>query len=367
MTAGDISSYFELEPAPETASRLETPVPVVDLDKVDRNLRLWQQRCDRIGLANRPHVKTHKMTSLAQYQLALGASGITVQKLGEAEVMAQAGINDILLTYNVVGEAKVMRLAALARAIEISVVADNPTTLACLERAAKEAGSPIKTLVECDTGGGRNGVQSPKEAAALARRIADSPTLKFKGLMTFPKPGERQRMGAFLEEAVRLVGESGMPCECITVGGTPDIWKDDGLDCVSEYRAGTYIFNDQSMITAGACSEDDCAVDVIATIVSMPTSGRAVVDAGSKSLTSDQLGEPGFGRIRGTDARLYSLTEEHGMIDRTKLGETVKIGDTVRIIPNHVCPVINLFDRVAVSSGGRILGYARVDARGKVA
>ena len=259
-----------------------------------------------------------------------------------------------------------MRLAALARTIEISVVADNPTTLACLERAGSEAGSPIRTLVECDTGGGRNGVQSPEEAAALARRIADSPDLKFKGLMTFPKPGERHKMGAFLEEAVRQVGESGMSCDSITVGGTPDIWKDDGLDCVSEYRAGTYIFNDLSMITAGACSEDACAVDVLATVVSLPTPGRAVVDAGSKSLTSDQLGEPGFGRIRGTEARLYALTEEHGMIDRRSLGKNVKIGDTVRIIPNHICPVINLFDRVAIARGNRVLGYAKVDARGKV-
>ncbi|MDE2791345.1 MAG: alanine racemase [Paracoccaceae bacterium] len=365
MTNGlnSIESFFRLDAAPPDPADLETPVPIVNLDVVENNLRRWQARCDQLGLKNRPHVKTHKMTALARFQLAVGASGITVQKLGEAEVMAGAGISDILVTFNIVNRAKLERLAELSRTARVSVVADNAVVIEGIAWAASAAGRRIGVLVECDTGGGRNGVQSPDEAAALARQISGSPYLDCAGLMTFPAPGGRQPMAAFLAEAKSLMDGA----DCVSVGGTPDMWSDDGLWVATEYRAGTYIFNDLSTITAGASTESDCAVDILSTVVSRPTADRAIVDAGSKALTSDQLGETGFGRVRGGRSRLYALTEEHGLLDTRDFERRLDVGDIVRIIPNHICPVINLFDKVAVSKGGIVLGLATVDARGRVA
>ena len=367
MKLNAIDSRFELDQEPSCLAGVETPVPVINLDVVEANLRRWQRRCDRLGLANRPHVKTHKITALAQHQLALGASGITVQKLGEAEIMAEAGVPDILVTFNIVGRAKLVRLAALAETTRISVVADHPAVVEGLEKAAADGGGSITVLVECDTGAGRNGVQSPREAATLAASIRNSPHLSYGGLMTFPKPGGRRKMGEFLTEAIRQADLAGCPTDCVSVGGTPDMWSDEGLETATEYRAGTYIFNDLSVMAAGACTADDCAVDVLATVVSLPTPDRAILDAGSKALTSDQLGEEGFGRLRGSEAKLRALSEEHGILDTRRMDRQPNIGDLVRIIPNHVCPVINLFDRVALMKDGAIIGSAMVDARGRVA
>ena len=367
MKPDAIDSRFELDPEPSGLAGIETPVPVINLDAVEANLLRWQQRCDRLELANRPHVKTHKMTALARHQLALGASGITVQKLGEAEIMAKAGVPDIFITFNIVGKAKLARLAALAETARISVVADHPEVVDGLETAAAASGGQITVLVECDTGAGRNGVQSPGEAATLAAFIRNSPHLSYGGLMTFPKPGGRRQMGEFLAEAIRKADLEGCRTDRVSVGGTPDMWSDEGLERVTEYRAGTYIFNDLSVIAAGACTEDDCAVDVLATVVSLPKQDRAILDAGSKALTSDQMGQEGFGRLRGSEARLHALSEEHGMLDTRGMRRRPNIGDIVRIIPNHVCPVINLFDRVALMRDGAIVGSARVDARGRVA
>ena len=345
---------------------LETPIPVMNRRVVENNLLRWQKRCDKTGLKNRPHAKTHKMTALAHRQIALGAAGITVQKLGEAEIMAEAGITDILVTFNIVGRAKLNRLTALARATDILVTADCPQVVDGLASAAADAGRLIGVLVECDTGGARTGVQSPGDAVQLAKRVSAAAFLDFRGIATFPPPGGRQKMGAFLTEARNRARDAGCACDCVSTGGTPDMWSDAGLEPVTEYRAGTYIFNDLSVIRSGACREEDCAVDVLATVVSTPTADRAILDAGSKSLTSDKLGEEGFGRVRGAEARLYAVTEEHGMLDTTSMSRKPQVGDLVRIIPNHVCPVINLFDRIAVEEDDGVLGFAAVDARGKV-
>jgi len=171
MSSKDITSYFRFEPEAKRIEDLETPVPVIDIGVVERNLKRWQERCDKLRLGNRPHIKTHKLVALAKYQMALGAKGITVQKLGEAEVMADAGIRDMLLTFNVVGDRKLGRLADLAKRTDISVVADNEVVVEGLGRAGVAAGRDLSVLVECDTGSKRNGVQSPAAAARLAKVI----------------------------------------------------------------------------------------------------------------------------------------------------------------------------------------------------
>ena len=363
----DILKHFEFENVGRRLEGLETPVPVIDLDIVASNLSRWQARCDKAGFANRPHIKTHKLVALAKAQLDLGAAGITVQKLGEAEVMADAGITDILLTFNVVGRHKLERLAALARRTEIKVVADNAAILQGLARAAKDAGRDITVLVECDTGAARNGVQTPEAAAQLAKAIDAVPGLAFGGLMTLPKNGARKQMADFLDGAKVLLTKAGLETVTTSTGGSPDMWKDEGLDHISEYRAGTYVYNDRMQVAAGSATHDDCALTVLATVVSVPTMDRAMIDAGSKALTSDLLGMEGYGEVRQlSGVRVYNMSEEHGFLDISKINDKPKVGDLVRITPNHVCPVSNLFDKVVFVKGGEVLGAVKVDARGMV-
>ena len=363
----EIRDFFKFEPVGRRLEDLETPVPVIDIAIADRNLKRWQARCDQLGLANRPHIKTHKLAPLAKYQVALGARGITVQKLGEAEVMADAGIRDMLLTFNVVGERKLKRLTDLARRAEMTVVADSAEVVEGLGRAGEAAGRPIKVLVECDTGAKRNGVQSPEAAAELARRIDATKGVRYGGLMTYPKAGTRTHVAAYFDEAKNLAGKSGLATETLSTGGSPDMWKDEGLAGVTEYRAGTYVYFDRSLAERGACRFGDCAVSVLATVVSRPTPERAIIDAGSKSLTSDLLNLTGYGVVHDLNlARIYDVNEEHGYLDLSGAEEKPKVGDLVRVTPNHVCPVINLFDKVVFVDGEEVLGGVRVDARGMV-
>jgi D-serine deaminase-like pyridoxal phosphate-dependent protein len=365
MTPGDIAGYFALEPAPRRIGELETPVPLIDLDIAAANVMRWQARCEALGLANRPHIKTHKLAPLARFQLDAGAAGITVQKLGEAEAMAAAGIADMLLTFNIVGAPKLARLAALARRTGIAVVADSAAVMAGIGAAGEAAGRPIRVLIECDTGAGRNGVQTPADAVALARVADATAGVAFGGLMTYPKAGMRREAAAWLAEARALLAAAGLEAATVSSGGTPDMWRDEGLAPLTEYRAGTYIYNDRSLVAGGTAAPADCALHVLATVVSRPAPGRAIIDAGSKALTSDLLGLSGYG-VTAEGAPVAALSEEHGILDVSGLARPPGVGEMVRILPNHVCPVSNLYDRVAVVRGGECLGLARVDARGAV-
>lgn len=363
----DESTYFELRRVGTSIDDLETPVPIIDLDVVERNVTRWQARCDQLGIANRPHIKTHKLVGLARFQMDTGAKGITVQKLGEAEVMAGAGISDMLLTFNVIGRQKAKRLTDLARRTVISVVADNHDMVDGLAQAGRDAGRDIGVLVECDTGAGRNGVQTPQDALRLAQSIDQARGLRFGGLMTYAGAGQRLRADAFLAEARELCVKSGLPVETISTGGSPDMWKDEGLQNITEYRAGTYIYFDRSLAVRGTCSFDDCALHVLTTVVSRPTPERAIVDAGTKSLTSDLLGLEGYGVVHDLgDAKIYNANEEHGFLDISHLAAKPSVGDRLRVTPNHVCPVVNLFDEVVLVRGDRVIGAVKVDARGKV-
>jgi D-serine deaminase-like pyridoxal phosphate-dependent protein len=363
----DILDSFSLRPLGRHLEDLDTPAPLVDIDIVDRNLRRWQARCDAAGIANRPHIKTHKLAPLAKYQLAIGAVGVTVQKLGEAEVMADAGVDDMLLTFNIVGRSKLERLAKLVARTDIKVVADNRELLEGLAYAARSAGRDLTVLIECDTGAGRNGVQSPEAAADLAVAIDKASGLLYGGLMTYPRAGSRAASAAFLDEAKTLVARRGLSTSVISTGGSPDMWKDEGLAFATEYRAGTYAYFDRSLVECGACGWDSCALTVLSTVVSRPTLDRAIIDAGSKALTSDLLGLEGYGVVQDLGGiRVHDLNEEHGFLDLATAPAKPKIGDLVRVTPNHVCPVSNLFDEVILVRGSEVIGVAKVDARGKV-
>ncbi len=346
---------------------LQTPVPIIDIDIVERNVTQWQSRCNILGLANRPHVKTHKLVGLAQYQLAEGAKGITVQKLGEAEAMADAGITDMLLTFNVLGRQKTERLATLARRTDIAVVADNHEMLEGLSAAAARASRKISVLVEVDTGAGRNGVQTPEAALELAQIIDKATGLRFGGLMTYPATGKRWQAESFLVDTRDKCKRSGLDVSIISSGGSPEMWKDDGLAHVTEYRAGTYVYLDRSLVASGNFDYEDCALTVLTTVVSRPTLDRAIIDAGTKALTSDLLGLEGYGVVQELgEAKIYAANEEHGYLDISHLSQKPGIGDLVRVTPNHVCPVTNLFEEVVFIRGNDVLGAVKVDARGMV-
>jgi D-serine deaminase-like pyridoxal phosphate-dependent protein len=342
--------------------QLDTPVAVVDLDILEANIARLQATLDRHGIASRPHIKTHKIPEIAHMQLRAGALGITCQKLGEAEIMARAGIGDIFLPYNLLGAAKLERLVRLARRASISVTADSQTVARGLSAAAQGAGLILPVLVECDTGGRRCGVQSPQAAADLARRIARSPGLRFGGLMTHPCP---EGAGAFLRRAIDLLEAEGVPVERVSGGGTAGMWEAHSVESLTEYRAGTYVYGDRYTLKSGAMQLADCAFTVIATVVSRPTPERGILDAGSKTLSSAPMGEAGYGLIlEYPEAKVYSLSEEHGVVDFAGCAQRPEVGERVTVLPNHVCVVSNLFNEVVGLRGGEVEVVWPVACRG---
>ncbi|MEO1017848.1 MAG: D-TA family PLP-dependent enzyme [Pseudomonadota bacterium] len=351
---------------PKTLDDLDTPAVVIDLDIVDCNLRRWQDYCDSHGLANRPHIKTHKVPELAQLQRDLGAKGITCQTLGEAEVMADHGFDDILITYNILGAAKLARLRALHDRIHLRVGCDSDVALDQLKDAAAGLERPIEVVVECDSGALRCGVVDPEQAVDLAEKLDRAAGLKFAGLFTYPPKMKPEAAQVFFEETLGRLNAKGLEAEIVSNGGTPDMWRAHEVNLATEHRVGTYIYNDLMQVAAGAASLEDCALTVLATVVSRAESERGVIDAGSKSLTSDLGGQTGHGRmVEYPDAVIHGLSEEHGHVDFSRAGERPKIGERVRIIPNHVCPVSNLVDRVFCMRNDQVERSFAVAARGK--
>ncbi|MGV8833609.1 MAG: D-TA family PLP-dependent enzyme [Devosia sp.] len=350
-----------------TFSQLDTPAVLIDLDRVEANLKRVQDYADAHGLKLRPHIKTHKLPRFAKRAIELGAVGITVQKLGEAEVMADAGITEIFLPYNILGAAKLARLKALHARVHITVTADSAETVAGLAASFADAKTPLTVLVECDTGMGRCGVQSPADALVLAQLIAASPGLEFGGLMTYPAAGQVEANAAWLAQAKTALTAAGLPPAIISNGGTPDLWRAHEVTAATEHRPGTYIYMDRFQVSKGVGGFQDCALTVLATVVSRPTENRAIIDAGSKALTSDTLGMAGFGLIEAyPGAEIVGLSEEHGTIDLTNCASKPQIGDKIRIIPNHACVVSNLFDTVTLISGDDVVETVPVSARGRV-
>jgi D-serine deaminase-like pyridoxal phosphate-dependent protein len=355
------------ELAERIAREYGTPAAVVDLDRVERNIKRLQAACDAAGVANRPHIKTHKSPAIAKLQRDAGARGITCQKLGEAEVMAAAGFEQILISYNILGEEKVARLAALMGKTEMIVCVDNPVSVAAAADAAGRADRPLQVLVECDTGRKRAGVETPAEAVALARMIAARNGLAFAGFLLYPPETAIPQTQAFLDQALAGVRESGLQAAIVSSGGTPNIVNLGKINGATEHRAGTYVFNDRMMMACGAASLDDCALNIVATVVSRAGPDRGIVDAGSKTLTSDTGNLDGHGLIlEHPQARIAKFAEEHGFLDLSACNDRPEVGDVVRIIPNHVCVVVNMLDRLIATRGGDIVGEIPVAARGRI-
>ena len=349
--------------------QLDTPCLILDLDVMERNLRRYQDYFNSHGLGFRPHIKTHKIPALAHRQLALGAVGITCQKLGEAEVMAAGGLDDILISYNLLGEEKMARLARLVRdGITVRPCCDNPVAVDYYADAARQAGREIGVLVECDTGRERAGVETPGEAIALARRITGHPGLRFDGLLLYAPEDKLAESQVFLDQTKAGLAEHGLEARIVSTGGTPNLATLGTIKGATEHRSGTSIFNDRMMLRCGAATLEDCALAVYATVVSRAGRDRGILDSGSKTLTSDTGGGlDGHGLIREfPQARIKGFAEEHGMLDLAASDPKPEIGDIVSIIPNHVCVVVNMVDQLVTVRGDELVGTLPVAARGKI-
>ena len=353
--------------AAKIAKEYGTPCAVIDMDRVERNIARIQKACDEAGIANRPHIKTHKNPMLAQLQIKAGAKGITCQKLGEAEIMADSGIDDILISYNLLGDEKMARLGALQGKANVTVAADNSVVIGDLPKAAAASGRPLPVVVECDTGRKRAGVETPAEAIARARAVAGAKGLSFAGFMLYPTETGWADAQKFYDEAQAGVRAHGLDATIVSTGGTPNLVNLGKLKGGTEHRFGTYIYNDRMQVAAGVATWDDCALHIYSTVVSRAGPERGILDAGSKTLTSDTGGLEGHGLIlEHPEAKIARFAEEHGFLDLSRSNTRPNVGDVVRIVPNHVCVVVNMMDEVVMVRGDEIIGALPVTARGKL-
>ncbi|HEV8438914.1 MAG TPA: alanine racemase [Methylomirabilota bacterium] len=346
---------------------LDTPAVTVQLDVMEANIRRVQALLAHHGVGNRPHIKTHKIPAIGRLQMTAGAIGITCQKLGEVEVFAEAGVaDDILLTYNVLGRPKLERLMALVRRVRaLTVALDSEVVARGLSEAASGADVDVRFVVECDTGMGRTGVQSPEAAVALARAAMRLPRMQFQGLMTFPNKDPDTRL--FFERALGLFRDVGIAVPIVSGGGTPALMTLGQFPMLTEHRAGTCVFNDSMVVTVGGASWDDCAMRVRTTVVSRPTAERAVLDAGSKVLTSDQYFMKGYGHLmQYPEATITHLSEEHAVADLSACPDRPEVGEVVDVVPNHCCVVTNMVDEIYGVRGGEVETVWPVAARGTV-
>jgi D-serine deaminase-like pyridoxal phosphate-dependent protein len=334
------------------------------------------------GVALRPHPKTHKLPEIARLQVEAGAVGVQVAKLGEAEVMAAGGLDDILVGYPIVGERKLRRLCDLAERVSISTTADSLEVAGGVAQAARARSLTIPLLLELDTGMHRLGVLPGQPAVELAERIADLEGVELAGVFAHEghvytqarDPAERERLTrescASAVETAEAIRGRGLPAATVSVGSAGTFRFAIRCPGVTEVRPGTYVFNDRSQLAQGAADPADLAAFVIATVVSRPAPDRVVVDAGSKVLTSDRMIVPdaplSFGAVWGRDDwDVVRLSEEHGVV-AVPPGAPVRVGERVAIVPNHICPAINLASALTMVEDGRVLDRWPVAARGLV-
>jgi D-serine deaminase-like pyridoxal phosphate-dependent protein len=360
-------------------SELETPAVIVDLDVMERNLSRVADYCRTHQLLLRPHTKTHKIPELAKRQIASGATGITVAKLGEAEVMLDAGIDDILIAYPIVGADKTARLARIAKRATVRVSLDSEDAARAISAAAHKQGSTIGILIEMDVGFERCGLGNENDLVTLAQKITDLPGLAFKGLMFFPGhfgvgPEERDVLRAhvneYLERSLAAFERAGVPVAVVSGGSTPTAYEGGSFYGVNEVRPGTYIFNDRNTVAVSAASLSDCALSVLVTVVSTAVNGHAVVDGGSKTFSYDRFqgGDgKGFGIVKeDPEAEVERFSEEHGHLNIAGSGRSYRVGDRLSIIPNHVCTTVNMHDEIYGVRGEQVEEIWRVAARGRV-
>lgn len=356
---------------------LETPAVLVDWDVLERNIQAMAARAREAGVALRPHAKTHKVLEVGRMQLEAGAVGLTLAKTAEAEIFAAAGFEDLFLAYPVIGQEKGRRLLALSDQARLTVGVDSFEGASTLDRVFRASGRRLNVRLEIDCGLQRTGV-SPEHAVAAAMRIAELPGLCLTGVFTHAGQAylaenaeAAAAVGRAEGEAVvsvaRELARAGLSISEVSVGSTPTAKAGMGVAGVTECRPGTYVYNDASQVAIGSCRLEDCAMTVLATVVSVPARERAVLDAGSKTLSSDPLWPRpgGYGRLAGRSSCIARLNEEHGIVE-TAPGEAFRVGERVSILPNHACIVSNLHTRVYAIRARRVEAVWTVAARGCV-
>jgi D-serine deaminase-like pyridoxal phosphate-dependent protein len=362
----------------KTIDEIETPAVLVDLDVLERNIARMAGRSEKHGVRLRPHAKTHKVLEIAERQIRAGAAGLSLAKTSEAEVFAAAGFSDLFVAFPVVGADKGRRLLTLGDRVRLAVGVDSEEGAQTLAEVFRAAGRRLDVLLKVDVGYGRVGVR-PEQARDQARRIADLPGLRLRGLFTHAGQayaGERpeavakvgEHEGRTLARTAEEIRSAGLPVEEVSVGSTPTAAHAMAVRGVTECRPGNYVFHDLTQVSLGTCGIEDCALTVLATVVSVPAPGRAVLDAGSKTLSSDPLRPRpgGHGLILGRRSRIQALSEEHGVVG-VEPEESFRVGERVRILPNHACVVANLHDRLLGVRGGHLEAELKVAARGCVA
>jgi D-serine deaminase-like pyridoxal phosphate-dependent protein len=358
---------------------LPTPALTIDIDVLERNVERMADLCREQGVGLRPHTKTHKTPEVARLQLDRGAVGLTVAKVGEAEVMVENGLNDILVAFPIYGRDQLRRLALLARSRRILVSLDAEATARELSQAAAAQGSTIGVLVEFDAGVHRCGLEPGPACAELAKKVQALPGLQLRGLMTYfgnvwgsveERRAEAQRVAPRVERALAAFREARLPLEIVSGGSTPSAEFSRLIPGLTEIRPGTYVYNDMNTYYQAACRLEDCAARVVTTVVSTAVPGKAIIDAGSKTLSSDLLGsgpKKGYGYIlEAPDAAIIQLNEEHGHLDITRSQHTFRVGEILTVIPNHVCTCVNMHDEIFTLRQGEVTGCWRVAARGKI-
>ncbi|HTU24899.1 MAG TPA: alanine racemase, partial [Pirellulales bacterium] len=338
--------------------QLSTPALVIDFATVDRNLRRLADYAEQHDFDVRPHAKTHKSKRFGAAQIALGAIGLTVAKVGEAEVLASVA-DDLLVAYTTVGRDPAARLANLARHSTVRVAIDSLEAAEVLSAAARRVSATIGLMVEVDVGLSRTGVQTPAASLKLAQLIDRTAGVRLDGICCYPghiwQPPAQQQPALLavsdrLAEVVDLWAEHGLEARIVSGGSTPTAYQSHLIDDLTEIRPGTYLFNDMNLVRGGFCTLDDCAARLVCTVISTAVPGQFVLDAGSKALSSDRCvpaPDSGHGHIcEYPEARIARLSEEHAQVDARDCQSQPKIGEQVTVIPNHICPAIHLQDSV---------------------
>lgn len=364
-------------------SELDTPSLIVDLDILKTNLKFMQDKANKFGVKLRPHTKTHKMPEIAQMQVDCGAAGITVAKVGEAEVMAAHGLNDIFIANQIVGVSKLERIKALARRIKIRLGVDNTYQLNELDSVFAGEAQPIEVIVEVEAGEVRSGVISEQQLIELAEHAQTLKNVVIKGV--FSHDGQSYKADspsaaielchAAQERTLHMAAvlrQAGCAVDTVSIGSTPSLMQDvQILPGITEIRPGTYPFMD---VGQGSAINDfsKCAASILATVISKPTAERVVIDVGAKGLTAQSratgiCATHGLGLIKNSDnARLAGVFDEHGVINNQVFNAQINIGEKIEVIPNHICPAVNLYDTAYLVSGGKILKEIPVLGRGKL-
>lgn len=367
---------LETSSSPRSVLDLDTPCVVVDIERMERNLRDMADFAREVGVKLRPHSKTHKIPELALKQMDYGAVGVCAQKVSEAEVMVKNGVRNVLISNEVIGLEKLRKFSELSKKAAMTICVDSLEGINQLSKVAEESNVEVNCLIDIDCGMHRCGA-TPTEASQLATHVTQSKNLVLKGIMgyeghvgSFPReqwPKLVEEAMSIVMQAKREIERNGIRVEDVVVGGTPTAKLSGKYQGVTEITPGEYIFYDYGHVESGLVKIDDCALSVYCTVMSRPTKDRAVIDGGIKSFDFDQNEYPRLRHESSYGATLISFSEEHGVLrlDGEKAKE-ISIGEKLEFIPYHVCTCVNMHDKLYLSRNGRVEKTTPILARGKL-